>query len=171
MRLALATAIVLASSTAFASSITTIAGAHGAGPSIVQKRCAVCEPLKPRAEASSYRVPDLEYGAQKTDIVEIDGEKKIVRTEAWLGGSPVIHVSKLPIWMVNEKAIAALHPRANGSTEIELATTAATGDGVDIESTTGALKTSTDATRITEAAVSPTPLSIDSFRLRTSSFN
>jgi len=167
MRLVLATAMVLASSSAFASSITMIGGAHPSSPSIVEKRCTDCAPLTPRTEASTYKVPELEPGTQKTDIVEINGEKKIARTEAWLGGSPVIYVSKLPTWMAGEKAVAALHPHGNGSTENELASTAASSDGVDIESTTGALKINTGAPRISEAAMAPAPLAISDFQLRT----
>lgn len=168
MRLVLATAMVLASSTAFASSITVISGVHPTAVSIVEKRCTDCAALAPKAKASTYKVPELEPGTQRTDIVEINGEKKIARTEAWLGGSPVIHVSKLPAWMAQEKAVAALHPKANISTESELAATAAAGDGVDIESTTGALKPEVKAAQgITQASIAPAPLVIDGFQLRT----
>jgi len=168
MRLILATAMVLASSTAFASSIVTIAGAHSSSPSIIEKRCTDCAPLKVKAQSSTYKVPELTIGTQKTDIVEINGEKKIVRTEAWFGGSPVIYVSKLPEWMSDEKAVAALHPKGNGSTENELANSAAAGDGVDIESTTGALHADgASKPRIIQAAMSPAPLALDAFQLRT----
>jgi hypothetical protein len=168
MRLLLATVMVLASSSAFASSIVAIGGSHAPTPSIVEKRCTDCAPLAAKAEASTYKVPELTNGTQRTDIVEINGEKKIVRTEAWFGGSPVIYVSKLPNWMSEEKAVAALHPQGNGSTENELATTASTGDGVDVESTTGALqKEINGAPGITAASISPAPLSTDGFQLRT----
>ncbi len=168
MRLVLATAMALASSTAFASSIVTIGGAHSAGPSIVEKRCTDCAPLTPKTQHATYKIPELATGTQKTDIVEINGEKKIVRTEAWFGGSPVIYVSKLPDWMSDEKAVAALHPKANTSTENELATTAVSSDGVDIESKTGAVRADAAAgPRITEAAMSPAPLALDGFQLRT----
>ncbi|MBW6420945.1 hypothetical protein KX729_05775 [Rhizobium sp. XQZ8] len=167
MRLLLATAMVLASSSAFASSIVAIGSGHASGPSIVEKRCTDCPPIVEKNRSSTYKVPELANGTQKTDIVEINGEKKLVRTEVWFGGSPVIYVSKLPDWMAEEKAVAALHPQSNGSTENELATTASTGDGVDVESTTGALPKEIDGVSgITAAAMAPAPLAIDGFQLR-----
>lgn len=168
MRLVLATAMALASSTAFASSIVTIGGVQSSGPSVVEKRCTDCAPLTPKSHSASYKIPELAAGTQKTDIVEINGEKKLVRTEAWFGGSPVIYVSKLPEWMSDERAVAALHPKADTSTESELATTAVSTDGVDIESKTGAVRVdATSAPRISEAAMAPAPLAIDGFQLRT----
>lgn len=40
--------------------------------------------------------PQLEPGTQKIEIRTVDGVRKIYRTEAWLGGSPVVFVSKAP---------------------------------------------------------------------------
>lgn len=169
MRLVLATALVLVSGSAFASSITVINSTHQSGASILSKSCASCPTAEaPKSKEAAYQVPDLPAGTQKTEIVEINGEKKLARTEAWLGGSPVIHVSKLPHWMAEEKAIAELHPTTNGSTEAQIATAETSSDGIDIDATTSAVKTIGGAdVRITEASLAPKPLALDTFDLRT----
>ncbi|EUC01365.1 hypothetical protein PMI07_003350 [Rhizobium sp. CF080] len=172
MRLVLATALVFASGSAFASSITVINSTHQTGVSIVTKTCANCPAAVARkSEEAAYTVPDLPAGTQKTEIIEINGEKKLARTEAWLGGSPVIHVSKLPAWMAKEKAIAELHPTTNGSTETQIAAAEASGDGIDTGAMTSAVKTIGEAeVAITEASLAPKPLSLDTFELRTNRF-
>ncbi len=164
MRLVLTTALVFASGAAFASSITPVGGVHPSSPSIVEKRCGDCPDLTRKANEPAYKVPELAQGTQKMEIIDINGEKKLVRTEAWLGGSPVIHVSKLPEWMAEERAIAALQTGASGSTETQLATIEASGDGIDIEATTGAVIG--PGQKIDQAAMAPQPLSLDGFELR-----
>lgn len=99
MRFLLTSALILASAPALASSITPLSS-HGERGSVITKSCTGCPPPASKEEQSRYRVPVLETGPQKTEIVEIDGEKKIVRTDAWLGGSPVVHVSKMQDWMI-----------------------------------------------------------------------
>ena len=49
-------------------------------------------------EAVKKVVPKVELapGTQKIEIRTVNGVKKIYRTEAWLGGSPVVFVSKAP---------------------------------------------------------------------------
>lgn len=171
MRLVLVTALVFASgSAAFASSITPISGAHQT-VSITRIACANCpagKPEKPRQV--SYKVPELARGTQKIEVVDINGEKKIARTEAWLGGSPVIYVSKLPAGMTAERAIASLHPQASGSTEKGIAEVVASNDGIDLEATTSAVKTISQANvaaAVTAPVPAPAPLALDSFQLRT----
>ncbi|CDN46675.1 plant virulence effector HPE1-like domain-containing protein [Neorhizobium galegae] len=172
MRLVLATALVFASSSAFASSITVIDNTHKAGVSILTKSCASCpSAAAPKSDEATYKVPDLPAGIQKTEIIEINGEKKLVRTEVWLGGSPVIHVSKLPKWMAEENAIAELHPTTNGSTETQIATAEAKSDGIDADVLTSAVKTIGKAeVGIVEASLTPKPLALDTFELRTDRF-
>ncbi|WP_052183150.1 plant virulence effector HPE1-like domain-containing protein [Rhizobium sp. YS-1r] len=150
MHLVLTTALVLASGAAFASSITTISGANPSGASIVEKRCTDCPVPKPRANESTYKVPELANGIQKTEIIDINGEKKLVRTEAWFGGSPVIYISKLPDWMATDSAIAELHPTTDGSTETGLATL----DGIDLDATTSAVATDGTIEPVQASAVS-----------------
>jgi hypothetical protein len=58
--------------------------------------------IEPVAGASSepkhatYQVDAIDHGTQKVEIREENGERKIFRTEAWMGGSPVLFVSKAP---------------------------------------------------------------------------
>jgi hypothetical protein len=172
MRLVLATALVFASSSAFASSITVINGTHQPGVSIVTKTCASCPvAVAPTSDEAAYKVPDLPAGTQKTEVIEINGEKKLARTEAWLGGSPVVHVSKLPKWMAEEKAIAELHPTTNGSTQTQIVAAEAPSDGIDTDAMTSAVKTIGDASvGIAEASLAPKPLALDMFELRTNRF-
>jgi hypothetical protein len=99
------------------------------------------------------------------EIVDINGEKKLVRTEAWLGGSPVIHVSKLPEWMTEDRAVATLQTTSQVSTETQLATIEASKDGIDIEATTGAV-IGPDQQKVDQAAMASVPLSFDGFELR-----
>ncbi|NLS17895.1 hypothetical protein HGP16_15130 [Rhizobium sp. P40RR-XXII] len=88
-------ACVLASGPAMASSIQSIDGTMQSGDSsIVDKSCANCPPLKPKVAEKEYTVPTLTPGTQSIVVRSVDGEKKVVRTEAWMGGSPVMFVSK-----------------------------------------------------------------------------
>jgi len=88
-------ACVLAGGSAMASSIQSIDGTmRGDKTSIVEKSCAECPPLKPQEREKEYTVPTLAPGTQSVAIQTIDGEKRVVRTEAWMGGSPVMFVSK-----------------------------------------------------------------------------
>ncbi len=130
-------ACVLASGSAMASSIQPIDGTMiGGNGSIVDKSCADCPPLKPQAMEKEYAVPTLEPGTQSITVRNVDGQTKVVRTEAWMGGSPVTFMSK--------------------PTPEALATA---GDGIDMTAQTAALP-SPSATR------QPAPLDLSSFQLR-----
>ncbi|MCR6499208.1 hypothetical protein MUO32_09215 [Shinella sp. CPCC 101442] len=87
--------LVLAAAPAFAGSFEPVAGTVSAG-SIATVNCTGCPALKPKRETNSYHVDTIEPGTQKVEIREADGERKIFRTEAWMGGSPVLFVSKAP---------------------------------------------------------------------------
>lgn len=163
MRFVLATAMVLASSTAFASSITTIGGTHAPGKSIVEKRCGNCVSGPAKAAEPSYKVPDLAPGTQKIEIIDVNGEKKLARTEAWFGGSPVIYVSNVPAWMSDAAATAKVQPAANGSTETAIEAVEAK-DGVDTDAKTGAVTETGAAVQTVEAH--PAPLDTNAFTLR-----
>ncbi|HEX2148480.1 MAG TPA: plant virulence effector HPE1-like domain-containing protein, partial [Pseudorhizobium sp.] len=111
--------------------------------------CGDCPPLKPKDD-TAYKVPVLDGAPQKTEIVEIDGQKKVVRTEAWLGGSPVVHVSAMQDWMAesqNAKADATATERSPQ------------GDVIDPHTQTGAVAS------MAEAAL-PETLNLDQFQLR-----
>lgn len=171
MRLVLASVLVLLSGgAALASSITPVVGQRSNGVSIVGISCETCKAAhRPeKQKVSTYKVPELERGTQKVEIININGEKKLVRTEAWLGGSPVIHVGKLPAWMAEENAIASVHPTTNGSTERDIASVERNDDGIDTGTTASAVDESAKTGSTTVATVAePQPLSLQGFQLRT----
>ncbi len=91
----LTAAFVLIGGSAMASSILPIEGmSTDHGGSIISKSCSDCPALKGKAMTKTYTVPDLKPGTETTVVRDINGEKKIVRTEAWMGGSPVVFISK-----------------------------------------------------------------------------
>lgn len=167
--LVLTTVAVLVSGPAFAASLTQLTSTHGSTSSIVTKTCDDCSMAHSKSEElSGYKVPVLAPGTQRTEIIEINGEKKLVRTEAWFGGSPVVYISKVPDWMLaaeqaaKQPASAAVTPDAEVTIEalIENADTLPTPpqDGLDMTATTSAVTP-------TEAAAAK-PLATDGFDLR-----
>ncbi|HEX5934882.1 MAG TPA: plant virulence effector HPE1-like domain-containing protein [Pseudorhizobium sp.] len=147
MRFLLTSAVILASGVAaHASSITPVIS-HGGNGSVVAKSCSDCPPLRPKDETSGYKVPVLKDGAQRTEIVEINGEKKVVRTEAWLGGSPVVHIRKVQDWM------PASHSMLAGTA----------GDGLDHHALVGAVDAGSDEVQV---AAEPAALDLESMQLR-----
>ncbi|MBW9056506.1 plant virulence effector HPE1-like domain-containing protein [Rhizobium mesosinicum] len=63
--------------------------------SIITETCEHCPPLQTEASKKDYLVPELRPGSfQQVEVRDVDGEKKIYRTENWMGGSPVLFVSK-----------------------------------------------------------------------------
>lgn len=133
-------ACVLAGGSAMASSIQSVDRTmRGGESSIVKTSCAECPPLKPLAVEKEYTVPTLAPGTQSIVIRDIDGEKKVVRTEAWMGGSPVRFVSN----PTPEALLAAgLSP-----------------DGIDVTVKTAALPKMAKARE-------PAPLDLSGFQLR-----
>lgn len=141
----LALALALSGGSAFASSIEVIHDDRTSNDSIITVGCATCPPLKQKQKATRYDVPFLAAGTQKTSIHETDGKMTMVRTEAWLGGSPVTYVSANPAWM----------PLDTG--------TALADDGIDTTAKTAAVvQTPTDP----QATPAITPLNLDNFALR-----
>ena len=133
-------ACVLAGGTAMASSIQSVDSTMRSGnSSIVDKSCVDCPPLVPKVAEKEYTVPTLTPGTQSVVIRNIDGEKKVVRTEAWMGGSPVMFVSK----PTPEALAAAGEPY----------------DGIDMTAKTAALQA-------VVTAPEPTPLDLSAFQLR-----
>ncbi|ENN89011.1 hypothetical protein RHSP_02417 [Rhizobium freirei PRF 81] len=133
-------ACVLAGSSAMASSIQSVEGTMRSGTSsIVAKSCADCPALKPQMVEKEYNVPTLAPGTQTVVIRNIDGEKRVVRTEAWMGGSPVMFVSK--------------------PTPEALAAAGVSSDGIDVTAKTASLKE-------VATAPEPAPLDLSAFQLR-----
>lgn len=85
-------ALVYAAGPAAASSIDNITSGEAVNSSVATVSCEACLPLQPKKKPS-YVVPDLAPGTDRVELKEIHGEVKSVRTEAWLGGSPVIFVN------------------------------------------------------------------------------
>ncbi|MGX5719514.1 plant virulence effector HPE1-like domain-containing protein [Shinella zoogloeoides] len=96
MRILLPTlAFALLAAPALAGSIRPVEDAVSAD-SIETIRCGDCPALKPKIKAATYHVDAIAPGTQKVEVREENGERKIFRTEAWMGGSPVVFVSKAP---------------------------------------------------------------------------
>jgi len=110
--------------------------------SVISRTCTNCQPGKAEIAKTQYMVPELKAGTQSIVIRQMNGEDKVVRTEAWMGGSPVVFISK-----ASPEALAAANVPA---------------DGVDLGATTGALTPDTKA----PAAV-PSLLDTSGFELRT----
>jgi hypothetical protein len=89
---------VLMAGSAMASSIEVIGSdATSGNSSIIKKVCTTCPPLQVLQAKKEYIVPTLADGAlEHSQIRDINGEKKLYRTEGWMGGSPVVFVTKAP---------------------------------------------------------------------------
>lgn len=122
-------ALVFAAGTAAASSIEDVISGEAANSSVATISCAHCPPLQPKKK-SSYIVPDLEPGTARVELKEIDGEVKSIRTEAWLGGSPVVFVSK-----ASDEAIKAAAKKADSSTPALAVADPAAASSVAIDET------------------------------------
>ncbi|WP_411033552.1 plant virulence effector HPE1-like domain-containing protein [Shinella sp. BYT-45] len=133
-------ALMLLAAPAFAGSIEPVAGATSAG-SIETISCTGCPALKPRLKAATYHVDAIEPGTQKVEIRETNGERKIFRTEAWMGGSPVLFVSKAPVETL-EAADADKPAEDSAATVDASAKTSALDAGAAQEAATAMMATS-----------------------------
>ena len=141
----LALALALTSGSALASSIEDVHADRTSNNSIITLGCATCPALKQKEKSARYEVPVLAAGTQETSIRDTDGKMTMVRTEAWLGGSPVTYVSSNPAFM----------PLDMGTAMAE--------DGIDTTAKTAAVEpAATDA----QTAPTITPLNLDNFTLR-----
>src|SRR5690349_473643 len=105
---------------AAASSIEVITSASPTAPA----------PAKP---GPAYRVPALPKGqVSATELREVGGQTKIYRTEAFLGGSPVVFVTK-----ATPAALAALKP---ASPDVDKEATAAIDGPAALDLSAVALK-------------------------------
>lgn len=141
MRHVLLSAFVLVTGSAQAQSIEPLAtNTRSATASFVTKTCAHCPPLKPVEDKSGYKVPVLKDGVQSVAVMDIDGQKKIVRTDVWMGGSPVVHVSKVPAWMTTEQLQAVVDTGNGLSTEEGIESANAPATPIDFNAKTGAVE-------------------------------
>jgi hypothetical protein len=90
-------ALMLLAAPALAGSIEPVGGAALSGSSVSAINCADCPALKPKRKSDAYHVDAIAPGTQKVEVREANGERRIFRTEAWMGGSPVLFVSKAPV--------------------------------------------------------------------------
>ena len=108
MRLILSILIVVASGASTqAGSIDKVKSGQNTSRSIEHIRCDTC--IKKMEEKTAAATIELAPGTQKIEIRDIDGVKKIYRTEAWMGGSPAVYVSKMieqdPPVVVEDKSV------------------------------------------------------------------
>lgn len=147
MRLNIMVLALLSSAvTAQAGSIDAIATGKDAARSIEKISCDGCVV---RAKKKEQPVVELAPGTQKIEIRDIDGVKKVFRTEAWLGGSPVTYVSKA---LPDDPAVAAEEQPAKTddvasapATVADQRTISAETDMIDEKSTTAAVTADTGA--------------------------
>ncbi|TWD55277.1 plant virulence effector HPE1-like domain-containing protein [Allorhizobium terrae] len=131
MRLVIIAALVTVGSSlgfsvqAQASSIQSVSIGTGPTPSVLDVSCATCPPLPATKDSSG---PKLKPGTQTIKIRTVDGQKELVRTEAWLGGSPVVFVNKQAGWLDNGSRLAGMP-----------------SDGIDKSTETGAVHSKTFA--------------------------
>ncbi|QRI62127.1 hypothetical protein JQ506_14680 [Shinella sp. PSBB067] len=133
-------AFMLLAAPALADSIHPVAGTTSAG-SIEAIRCDDCPALKPKLKAATYHVDAIAPGTQKVEIREENGERKIYRTEAWMGGSPVLFVSKAAPGTV-EAATAEKTEVGNAVTVDAGAKTSALGESAAQDARTAAMASS-----------------------------
>ncbi len=119
---------ILAAGSAAASSIERVGSAPARSDSVVAISCKHCPASKALEEVTGYQVPELPNGTQKVEVQDVDGHMKVMRTEAWIGGSPVTFVSAAPFWVQDDNGqVLAGFERPDGA------------DGVDATARTSAV--------------------------------
>ncbi len=151
-RLILTAAVILATGPAVASSVEVIhAVPRAESHSVEVMRCPDCPPPV-AVKKSAYVVPTLPAGEQKAEIRNMDGERKLIRTEAWMGGSPVVFINKAEGWATNGSIVTAAIPGQDGAGDV----------GIDAAATTAAVGGEAGAATATTAAT----LDTSGFELR-----
>lgn len=90
----MAFASLLAAGQVAAQSIETISGPMtGNNGSIVTLSCNHCPPKATAPEKLRYVVPQATAGSDHVEVRQIDGKMKLVSTEAYRGGSPVVFIT------------------------------------------------------------------------------
>lgn len=142
MRLTLLTLIVVASgASAQAGSIDMVKSGQDASKSIEHIRCDAC--VKKMEKKAAAAVIELAPGTQKIEIRDIDGVRKVYRTEAWMGGSPVVYVSKVigqdPPVVDEDKSDETTQETADTPAAVTTSQPAAEADMIDEKSKTSAV--------------------------------
>ena len=133
-------ALLSSAATAQAGSIDVVTTGRDAPRSIEKISCPSCVRKPKKVEQS---VVELAPGTQRIEIREVDGVKKVYRTESWLGGSPVVIVSKAlpdeaPV-VAEAQTDDAENLASAPATISEQPTAAADADMIDEKSTTAAV--------------------------------
>jgi hypothetical protein len=133
-------AVLSSAATAQAGSIDVVTTGKDVPRSVETISCPSCVRKPKKVEQS---VVELTPGTQKIEIREVDGVKKIYRTESWLGGSPVVIVSKAlpdeaPV-VADAQPDDAENIASAPATTSEQPTVAADADMIDEKSTTAAV--------------------------------
>lgn len=154
-KLILTAALLFATGPALASSIEVVGSAKTDGSSILVISCTDCPALREETDEKAYNVPQIAPGTQAAEIVEVDGERRLKRTESWLGGSPVVFFSKADGWTTNGSVIAAA--------------SVGPADGIDVDATTAAVPGNTSLAPVPASLTDPAAaksLDITTFELR-----
>ncbi|MDQ0559544.1 hypothetical protein QO004_001322 [Rhizobium mesoamericanum] len=143
---------VFAAGSAFASSIEVVGkDARTNGGSISLESCQSCPPLETVERKKDYTVPTLAPGSlQSSEIRDVNGEKKLYRTEGWMGGSPIVFVTKA--------AAASMTAVTQPADNIDRASTTAAVIGGDVKPVAAGV-----AAVVTEQT---SPLDVSKFELR-----
>lgn len=96
-RIVLTAGMMFIGGTAMASSIEVLHGAKTSNGSVVIITCDTCSSIPSTGKVVTKAV--LKRGTQSISTRDVGGRKETVRTEAWLGGSPVTFVSSNPVWL------------------------------------------------------------------------
>ena len=157
-------ALMSSAFTAQAASIDLVTTGRDASRSVEKIKCPSCVAKPKKAEQS---VVELAPGTQKIEIREVGGVKKIYRTEAWLGGSPVVMVSKAlpsetPV-VTDEQPDDADKVASVPESASEQPATSADADMIDEKSTTAAV--TADMGAKTKVEVAPKAEAFDPSKL------
>jgi len=151
-RLILTAAAILATGPALASSVEVVhAVPRAESHSVEVMRCPDCPPPV-AVKKSDYIVPTLAAGEQKAEIKDVNGERKLIRTEAWMGGSPVVFINKAEGWATDGSIVTAAIAGQEGGSDV----------GIDATATTAAVGGEAGAATATTAAT----LDTSGFELR-----
>jgi hypothetical protein len=133
-------ALLSSAAAAQAGSIDVVTTGRDVPRSIEKISCPSCVRKPKKVEQS---VVELAPGTQRIEIREVDGVKKVYRTESWLGGSPVVIVSKAlpdePSVVVEAQPGDAEDVASAPATISEQPTVASDADMIDEKSTTAAV--------------------------------
>jgi len=151
--LVLTMACVFAAGSAFASSIETVVTGNSQNDSVSAMSCSNCPPLIVKKKLS-YIVPQVAKGTERVELKELNGKMKLVRTEAWLGGSPVVFITSASEDVIKAAAAKNLTmPTAVGAVDVDPADAqAAVAVAVDTSAKTSAVGTISPETATTMAA-------------------